>query len=267
MGRGKIEIKKIENTNSRQVTFTKRRNGLLKKAFELGVLCDAQVAVIIFSNTGKLFEFASSSMPQILARYTKCIEPSESSSVEHQPEPAQGPKEEDILKEEIEKLKLKQSQMMGKDLNGLGLKELKEVEQQLNEGLSLLKERKERMLMEQLEQARIQEQRALQENQTLRTKIAELQHLLPSNERPPAPNYIDYYLVEKANMPAKGITAHPDNAFVSVENEDSDTNLCLGLSSGTFEKSKASEAAECRSGGARKRKRRTHWSTDESQIN
>lgn len=60
MGRGKIEIKKIENVNSRQVTFSKRRGGLLKKAKELAVLCDAQVGVIIFSGTGKLYEFASS---------------------------------------------------------------------------------------------------------------------------------------------------------------------------------------------------------------
>lgn len=60
MGRGKIEIKRIENANSRQVTFSKRRNGLLKKAQELSILCDAEVAVIIFSNTGKLFEFSSS---------------------------------------------------------------------------------------------------------------------------------------------------------------------------------------------------------------
>ncbi|RVX00405.1 Agamous-like MADS-box protein AGL15 [Vitis vinifera] len=59
MGRGKIEIKKIENANSRQVTFSKRRVGLLKKASELAILCDAQVGVIIFSNTGKLFEFSS----------------------------------------------------------------------------------------------------------------------------------------------------------------------------------------------------------------
>lgn len=59
MGRGKIEIKKIENTNSRQVTFSKRRAGLLKKAQELAILCDAEVAVIVFSNTGKLFEFSS----------------------------------------------------------------------------------------------------------------------------------------------------------------------------------------------------------------
>ena len=59
MGRGKIEIKKIENVNSRQVTFSKRRNGLLKKARELAVLCDAEVAVIVFSSTGKLHEFSS----------------------------------------------------------------------------------------------------------------------------------------------------------------------------------------------------------------
>ncbi|PNX77329.1 agamous-like mads-box protein agl15-like [Trifolium pratense] len=59
MGRGKIEIKKIENLNSRQVTFSKRRNGLLKKAKELSVLCDAEVAVIIYSGTGKLYEFSS----------------------------------------------------------------------------------------------------------------------------------------------------------------------------------------------------------------
>ena len=59
MGRGKIEIKKIDNANNRQVTFSKRRAGLLKKAHELSVLCDAEVAVIIFSSTGKVFEFSS----------------------------------------------------------------------------------------------------------------------------------------------------------------------------------------------------------------
>lgn len=58
-GRGKIEIKKIENTTNRQVTFCKRRNGLLKKAYELSVLCDAEVALIIFSNRGRLYEYAN----------------------------------------------------------------------------------------------------------------------------------------------------------------------------------------------------------------
>ncbi|GJW90336.1 MADS-box protein CMB1-like protein [Tanacetum coccineum] len=61
MGRGRVELKKIENKINRQVTFAKRRSGLLKKAYELSVLCDAEVALIIFSNRGKLHEFCSSS--------------------------------------------------------------------------------------------------------------------------------------------------------------------------------------------------------------
>ncbi|KAK8696570.1 hypothetical protein V6N13_001703 [Hibiscus sabdariffa] len=60
MAREKIKIKKIDNLTARQVTFSKRRRGLSKKAQELSVLCDAEVALIIFSATGKLFEFASS---------------------------------------------------------------------------------------------------------------------------------------------------------------------------------------------------------------
>ncbi|GMH17027.1 hypothetical protein Nepgr_018868 [Nepenthes gracilis] len=61
MGRGRVELKRIENKINRQVTFAKRRNGLLKKAYELSVLCDSEVALIIFSNSGKLYEFCSNS--------------------------------------------------------------------------------------------------------------------------------------------------------------------------------------------------------------
>ncbi|RWW45885.1 hypothetical protein BHE74_00048237 [Ensete ventricosum] len=60
MGRGKIEIKRIENTTNRQVTFCKRRNGLLKKAYELSILCDAEVALVVFSSRGRLYEYANS---------------------------------------------------------------------------------------------------------------------------------------------------------------------------------------------------------------
>ena len=73
MGRGRVELKRIENKINRQVTFAKRRNGLLKKAYELSVLCDAEVALIIFSTRGKLYEFcSSSSMLKTLERYQKC---------------------------------------------------------------------------------------------------------------------------------------------------------------------------------------------------
>jgi MADS-box transcription factor len=59
MGRGRIEIKRIENTTNRQVTFCKRRNGLLKKAYELSVLCEAEVALIVFSSRGRLYEYSN----------------------------------------------------------------------------------------------------------------------------------------------------------------------------------------------------------------
>ncbi|KAF9687425.1 hypothetical protein SADUNF_Sadunf02G0092100 [Salix dunnii] len=59
MGRGKIVIRRIDNPTSRQVTFSKRRNGLMKKAKELAILCDAEVGLMIFSSTGKLYDFSS----------------------------------------------------------------------------------------------------------------------------------------------------------------------------------------------------------------
>ncbi|KAK2971818.1 hypothetical protein RJ640_005944 [Escallonia rubra] len=62
MGRGKIVIRRIDNSTSRQVTFSKRRNGLLKKAKELAILCDAEVGVVIFSSTSKLYDYASTSL-------------------------------------------------------------------------------------------------------------------------------------------------------------------------------------------------------------
>ncbi|KAH9647336.1 MADS-box protein AGL42 [Citrus sinensis] len=67
-------MKKIENDTSRQVTFSKRRNGMLKKAYELSVLCDAEVAVIIFSQKGRLYEFSSSEMQKTLERYYRYTE-------------------------------------------------------------------------------------------------------------------------------------------------------------------------------------------------
>ncbi|KAG6527065.1 hypothetical protein ZIOFF_009158 [Zingiber officinale] len=64
MVRGKTQIRRIENLASRQVTFSKRRRGLLKKAFELSVLCDVEIGLIIFSAHGKLYEFTSSRCPE-----------------------------------------------------------------------------------------------------------------------------------------------------------------------------------------------------------
>ncbi|CBI29819.3 unnamed protein product, partial [Vitis vinifera] len=179
MGRGKIEIKKIENINSRQVTFSKRRAGLLKKAKELSVLCDAEVGVIIFSSTGKLYEFSSSSMEHTLTRYGRGLDselPSLHRSAEFtipvvftfeqesQPEVAS-------LKEEVAKLQKGYLRMMGKELDGLSFKELQHLEHLLSEGILSVKDKKEQVLLEQLKKSRMHEQRAMMENETLRKQV------------------------------------------------------------------------------------------------
>nr|AAR17483.1 AGL15 [Glycine max]AAR17484.1 AGL15 [Glycine max] len=174
MGRGKIEIKRIDNASSRQVTFSKRRTGLFKKAQELSILCDAEVAVIVFSNTGKLFEFSSSGMKRTLSRYNKCLGSTDAAVAEIKTQ-KEDSKMVEILREEIAKLETKQLQLVGKDLTGLGLKELQNLEQQLNEGLLSVKARK-------LEQSRVQEQRVMLENETLRRQIEELRCLFPQSE-------------------------------------------------------------------------------------
>ncbi|KAK3146043.1 hypothetical protein QOZ80_3BG0260760 [Eleusine coracana subsp. coracana] len=74
MGRGKVVLQRIENKISRQVTFAKRRNGLLKKAYELSILCDAEVALVLFSHAGRLCQFSSSSnLFKTLERYQRYI--------------------------------------------------------------------------------------------------------------------------------------------------------------------------------------------------
>ena len=70
MGRKKISIQRISDERNRQVTFTKRKFGLMKKAYELSVLCDCEIAVIIFNSHGKMFQYASNDMDKVLLKYT-----------------------------------------------------------------------------------------------------------------------------------------------------------------------------------------------------
>ncbi|KAM5552099.1 agamous-like MADS-box protein AGL15 [Rosa sericea] len=240
MGRGKIEIKKIENTNSRQVTFSKRRAGLLKKAQELAILCDAEVAVIVFSNTGKLFEFSSAGTKRTIARYNKCYESSETALVESRAK-EEDPKEVDVLKDELEKLQQKQLRLLGDDLSSLSLKELQKLENQLTEGLFSVKEKKDKLLMEQLEKSRVKEQRAIHENEALRKQVEELQRLFPQADHA-VPSYLEYCPVEKQNSPVYHGAKSPDLVSnFAFDNGDSDTTLQLGLPSDTYRKRKAPE--------------------------
>ncbi|XP_072714974.1 myocyte-specific enhancer factor 2C-like isoform X7 [Ciconia boyciana] len=78
MGRKKIQITRIMDERNRQVTFMKRKFGLMKKAYELSVLCDCEISLIIFNSTNKLFQYASTDMDKVLLKYTEYNEPHES---------------------------------------------------------------------------------------------------------------------------------------------------------------------------------------------
>ena len=77
MGRKKIAIKRITEERTRQVTFSKSKFGLMKKAYELSVLCNCEVGLILFTQNNKLFQFSSTDMDQLLLRYTEFNEPHE----------------------------------------------------------------------------------------------------------------------------------------------------------------------------------------------
>ncbi|KAK8522822.1 hypothetical protein V6N12_056517 [Hibiscus sabdariffa] len=227
MGRGKVELKRIENKINRQVTFAKRRNGLLKKAYELSILCDAEVALIIFSNRGKLYEFCStsrkrlmpssqtihvclvpiysdlcqsvvlSSMAKILEKYNSytygALESGQSEI------DTQGKYQEYLkLKAKVEVLQHSQRHFLGENLGDLGSKELEQVEHQLDFSLKKIRSRKMQMMIDQLSELQTKEEALLETNRNLRRKLEESssairsswetgEQSIPYNHLPPPP--------------------------------------------------------------------------------
>ncbi|KAK6926309.1 Transcription factor, K-box [Dillenia turbinata] len=167
MVRGKIELKKIENPTSRQVTFTKRRNGLLKKAYELSVLCEAEVAVIIFSPKGKLYEFSSTSnMRKTVERYLHCAK--EVQTFEQELEghmethgrlaPVQNLEHEvAIMAKNLEHLEVSQRKLLGRGIGLSSYEELEEIGTQLERSLGTMRARKAQLYEEKMEQLKSME--------------------------------------------------------------------------------------------------------------
>nr|AOC50674.1 SEPALLATA [Bocconia frutescens] len=173
MGRGRVELKRIENKINRQVTFAKRRNGLLKKAYELSVLCDAEVALIIFSTRGKLYEFcSSSSMLKTLERYQKCsysaLEANKSDK-----EMQSSYQEYLRLKARVEVLQQSQRNLLGEELGSLSTKELEQLEQQLESSLRQIRSIKTQFMLDQLSDLQRKEQMLQDANKALRRKLEE----------------------------------------------------------------------------------------------
>jgi len=82
MGRRKIAIARIENERHRQVTFAKRKSGLIKKATELSVLCGCDVALLVFNANQKLSIYSSRDINELIVRYTEYPEVPESKTTE-----------------------------------------------------------------------------------------------------------------------------------------------------------------------------------------
>ncbi|MBA0646345.1 hypothetical protein Goklo_014318 [Gossypium klotzschianum] len=165
-------------------------------------------------------------MKKTFSRYNKCLQGStEMALVEHKVE-KQVCKEADNLKDEVAKLQMKQLQLLGKNLTSVSLKELEVLEQQLSEGLLSVKEKKdligilpfqEQLLMEQLEQSRLQ--------------VEELRGFFPSTDHL-VRSYLEYYPVERKNSLMSHNVRGPDvTCACNLEKGDSDTTLYLGLPS------------------------------------
>ncbi|XP_022728790.1 MADS-box protein EJ2-like [Durio zibethinus] len=179
MGRGRVELKRIENKINRQVTFAKRRNGLLKKAYELSVLCDAEVALIVFSNRGKLYEFcSSSSMMKTLEKYRKCSY-STLDTAQSIRETQASYQEYLKLKARVEVLQRSQRNLLGEELGPLNTKDLEQLENQLETSLKQIRSTKTQAMLDQLGDLQKREQMLVEANKSMRRKLEELSAQVP----------------------------------------------------------------------------------------
>ncbi|KAK4411728.1 MADS-box protein JOINTLESS [Sesamum angolense] len=230
MAREKIQIKKIDNATARQVTFSKRRRGLFKKAEELSVLCDADVALIIFSSTGKLFEYSSSSMKEILERHklhAKNLDKMEQPSLELQ-------LVEDSncsrLSKEVAERSHQLRRMRGEELQGLSIEELQQLESSLEAGLSRVIEKKGEKIVREINQLQekvsfldfIVGKQLMEENARLRQRVEDISNGRRNNATADSENIVY----------DEGQSSESVNACNSIgppqDYESSDTSLKLG---------------------------------------
>ncbi|XP_078434394.1 agamous-like MADS-box protein AGL11 [Wolffia australiana] len=174
MGRGKIEIKRIENTTNRQVTFCKRRNGLMKKAYELSILCEAEIALIVFSSRGRLYEYSScGNIYTTIDRYKKSHSSSNPGVITEVKTQQHYQQESGKLRQQIQMLQNSNRHLMGEHLDSLNVKELKQLENRLERGIARVRSKKQELLFAEIEYMQKREMELENESMFLRSKLAE----------------------------------------------------------------------------------------------
>ncbi|CAO2818449.1 unnamed protein product [Amaranthus hypochondriacus] len=215
MGRERVELKRIENKINRQVTFAKRRNGLLKKAYELSILCDAEVALIIFSNRGKLFEFcSSSSMLKTIEKYQRCSYGALEDDGILNASQSQATYQEYLkLKTRVEFLQQSQRNLLGEDLAPLNVKELEQLEHQLELSLKQIRSTKTQQMMVQLADLRRREHALIENNKNLIKELEEHSPQFPEQLGWEGDNHHHHH-GDQQNIPFNRIITHQsDHSF------------------------------------------------------
>nr|ACL68408.1 MAP1 [Mangifera indica] len=235
MGRGRVQLKRIENKINRQVTFSKRRVGLLKKAHEISVLCDAEVALIVFSHKGKLFEYATDSCTErILERYER------HSYAEKQhidPDPiSSGNWSLDYhkLKCKIEVLERNQRHYLGEDLESLSRREIQNLEQQLENAVKQIRSRKNQLVHESISELQRKEKAIEDQNNMLAKKIREKEKTMAQQaqwrQQNQGPNTLSFLLPQAPpSIEISGTTASQQEGEEAAADEMRRNRLDLTL--------------------------------------
>nr|USH46160.1 MADS-box protein [Ipomoea batatas] len=228
MAREKIKIKKIDNITARQVTFSKRRRGLFKKAQELSVLCDAQIALIVFSATGKLYDFSSSSMKDILGKYK--LHSSDNNEKTNLQPSLELQLENSLhvrLSKEVADKTRELRQMKGEELQGLSLEELQKLEKRLENGLTRVLETKGERVVTEIATLQRKGAELMKENKQLKEKMARV-----NGEKFPVIADVEAAgLIPEEGQSSESITTNvcSCNSGPPPEDDCSDTSLKLGL--------------------------------------
>ncbi|KAK8586992.1 hypothetical protein V6N13_086003 [Hibiscus sabdariffa] len=173
MGRVKVEVKRIQDKKRRQVTFSKRKNGLIKKAGDLAVLCDVEVALFITSSTGIPYQFSTAqSLRQILERYVRHVE-EEAAISNIANETKTHDKLKDINGEGGSLLEMVERQLKGEYIELLNITQLIQLENQLSYLLRETRKRKMQVLMDTVAAMNEKAKQLRQENDAMENKLTE----------------------------------------------------------------------------------------------